>query len=103
MKKKTMRLMVLLIVSLSAVICLKIVGADVKIVSNIESLADEEQPNGYSTSCPGVQGARRTQAVWCGWLNYKAGCAGGAGDCYDMNPCNGEKFMVYDTWCDPEV
>lgn len=73
MKKKTMRLMVLLIVSLSAVICLKIVGAE------------------------------RTQAVWCGWLNYKAGCAGGAGDCYDMNPCNGEKFMVHDTWCDPEV
>ena len=98
-----MRLMMLLVVSLSTAICLKIVSSDMKIVSGIESLADDEQPNGYSISCPGEQGARRTQAVWCGWLNYKTGCAGGAGECYNMNPCDGGQFMVHDTWCDPEV
>lgn len=50
----------------------------------------------YSDVCPGVQGSRHTQVVYCnkpslwgGIANSAIGCMHGDEDCYYMDPCHG--------------
>lgn len=69
-------------------------------------------PGGYSNECPGVQGSRHNQVVYCcspsfwgGAATSKAGCMYGDEDCYRMNPCNGGNWTSAPgglTSCSPE-
>lgn len=83
------------------VITLRGSAMDKVLAGPVESLS-------YSNEGPGAQGFRKTQAVRCPdtlWgISVKPGCCGGSELCFDMNPCNGQRFSCDNNhWIDPEL
>ena len=88
----------------AAIFAIKAGLASSALLNDFEALSSSEES--YSSSCPGAQGSRKTQAVGCNdfWFGYKikVGCCLGAEQCDYMNPCPDARFQCGPLWCDFE-
>ena len=109
MKKLIFGFFFLVVISLSVFLTVSVLQTSISITALCQDVPEYMDVGGsggggYTTSCPGVQNRRKSQAVQCaggGWV-IKPGCCSGYMRCDAMNPCNGQQFICHGGLCDPE-